>query len=205
MKKCLCYSESFENVVDLKNHYINYHGFDENSYFLKKLFTRNRNVCPRKCFGCDYFCTNRRDEKNHNFLFHYQQGVRQPIEDKPVKIVKFDENLQRFCINFNKHSDHYNFFDSRSIVSYFLTVFENNFVPRKGVVSLIECSFTIINCQPPPRVGFVNILDSRVWQTDVYSRTHFNGFVKSNLANDILRRVIINGMTGSSWRFKKEI
>ena len=42
----------------------------------------------------------------------------------------------------------------------FLTVFENNFVPLNGTVSLFKCSFTIINHQPPPTVGFVDILDS---------------------------------------------
>ena len=91
MKKCVCCTESFENFVDLKNHYINYHGVDENNFF-KKLFTKNINFCPRKYFWCEYFCTSRRDEKNHNFLFHYQPGGRQPIE-KPIKIVKFDKNL----------------------------------------------------------------------------------------------------------------
>ena len=100
--------ESFENVVDLKNHYINYHGVDENNNFFKELFTRNVNFFPRKCFLCEYCCTNRRYEKK---IFHYQQGDRQPIEDKPIKTVKFDKNLQRFCANFNKHSDYYDFFD----------------------------------------------------------------------------------------------
>ena len=103
MKKCLCRIKSFEKVIDLKNHYINYHSFYETNYFLKKLFTRNRNFCLSKSFQCD-------------------------------------------------------FFDSRSIVSDFLTVFENNFVPFSGVVSPFKCSFTIINHQPPPRVGFVDIL-----------------------------------------------
>ena len=171
--------------------------------FKKKLFTRNINFCPRKCFRCDYLCKNRRDEKNHNFLFHYQQGGWQPTEDKPIKIVKLDEDLQRFCINFNEHSHYYDFFDFQSIASRFLTVFENNFVPRNGVVSLFKCSFTIINCQPPPRVGPVDILDGPVWQTDVYKGIYFNDFVKLNLVNDIHKRVIINGMTGNSWRFRR--
>ena len=111
--------------------------------------------------------------------------------------------MQRFCVNFNEHSHFYDFFDSQSVVSDFLTVFENNFVLRNGIVSLFECSFTIINHQPPPRVGFVDILDSCVWQTHVYSENYFNDFGKSDLANDILKRVIINGLTGSSWRFKR--
>ena len=123
-------------------------------------------------------------------IFYYQEDGRQPIENKPIKIVKFDENLQQFCVNFNQRSDYYDFFYSRSIVSDFLTVFVNNFVQRNGFVSLFKRSFTIINCQPPPRVGFIGILFSRIWQTDVHSRIYFNNYVKLNLANDILKRVI---------------
>ena len=111
--------------------------------------------------------------------------------------------MQRFCINFNEHSHFYDFFHSQSVVSDFLTVFENNFVLRNSIVSLFECSFTIINHQPTPRVGFVDILESCVWQTDVYSEIYFNDFGKSDLANNILKRVIVNGLTGSSWRFKR--
>ena len=38
---------------------------------------------------------------------------------------------------------------------------------------------------------------------NVYEDVYFNNFTKSNLANDILERVIMNGMSGSSWRFKR--
>ena len=37
---------------------------------------------------------------------------------------------------------------------------------------------------------------------NVYEGVYFNDFIKSNLAQDILKRVIMNGMTGSSSRFK---
>ena len=37
---------------------------------------------------------------------------------------------------------------------------------------------------------------------NVYEGVYFNDFIKSNLAQDILKRVVMNGMTGSSWRFK---
>ena len=53
------------------------------------------------------------------------------------------------------------FFYSGSIVSDFVTVFGNNFVPCRAVVSPFRCSFTIINCQPLPGVGFVSIFNSR--------------------------------------------
>ena len=74
---------------------------------------------PRKCFHCEYFCLNRRDEKSRNFLVHNQMGGRQPIEDNPFKKMFFDENLQRYCINFYEHGDYYDFYDSRELVSDF--------------------------------------------------------------------------------------
>ena len=45
--------------------------------------------------------------------------------------------------------------------------------------------------------------DSRIWQTNVYDGVYFNDFIKSNLANDILKRVIMNSMSGSNERFKR--
>ena len=102
--------------------------------------------------------------------------------------------MQRFCINFNEYSHFYDFFDSQSIVSDFLTVFENNFVLRNGIVSLFECSFTIINHQPPPKVGFVDILDSCVWQTDVYSEIYF-----MLLGNLTLQIIFWKGWLSMDW------
>ena len=37
----------------------------------------------------------------------------------------------------------------------------------------------------------------------MWEGVYFNDFIKSNLANDNLNRVIMNGMSGSSWRFKR--
>ena len=89
-------------------------------------------------------------------------------------------------------------------MSEFLTVFENSFIPNADLTqSRGKCSFTIVNRQPAPRDGFAEITDSRVWQTNVYDSVYFNDFIKSNLANDILKRVIMNGMPGSSLRFKR--
>ena len=60
-----------------------------------------------------------------------------------------------------------------------------------------------MNRQPAPRDGFAETTDSRIWQTNVYDGVYFNDFIKLNLANDILKRVILIGMSGSSWRFKR--
>ena len=109
--KCLCCNSSFEDQNFLREHCVTQHGVDENNYFYKKLFTKDKFFAPKKCFRCEHFCLNRSDEKNHNFLAHYQQGGSRPVEDKPIERRYFDENLQRFCINFSQHGDHYNFSD----------------------------------------------------------------------------------------------
>ena len=101
--KCLSCHCSFADQQSLKNHSVDFHNVDENNYFFRKLFTRDNVFVPRKCFCCDYFCINRRDKKNHNFLSHYQLGGIQPAEDKPLKKTFFDENLKRYCINFLEH------------------------------------------------------------------------------------------------------
>ena len=90
--KCLCCNQSFADQFSLKEHYVTCHNVDENNCFFRELFTRDKFDVPRKYFRCDYFCLNKRDEKNHNFLTHYQMGGRQPIEYKPLKKTFFDEH-----------------------------------------------------------------------------------------------------------------
>ena len=160
-------------------------------HFSKKLFSRDRFFMPRKCFRCDYFCVNSKDEKTHNFLSHYQHVGRKLIVDKPLKRIFFEENLQSYSIHFSEHDADYNFYDSWELVSDFMTVFENAFVPLADLRQVkFKCSFTIVNRQPVLRTGFVEIPNSRMWQTNVYEAVYFNDFIKSNLMWDILKRVI---------------
>ena len=89
-------------------------------------------------------------------------------------------------------------------MSHFMIVFENAFVPRADLRWVrFKCSFTIANQQSAPRTEFVEITDSRVWQKNVYEGVYVNDFIKSNLMQGILKSVIQNGMTCSSWRFKR--
>ena len=81
---------------------------------------------------------------------------------------------------------------------------ENNFIPNADLrQSRFKCFFTIVNRQFAPRDGFAEITDSRIWQANVHDGVYFNDFIKSNLANDILKRVIMNDMSGSSERLKR--
>ena len=78
------------------------------------------------------------------------------------------------------------------------------FVPRANLRQVrFKCTFTIMNRQPPPAAGFVELTDSKVSQIDVYEGVYLNDFIKANLVEDILKRVIVNDMTGSNWRFKR--
>lgn len=56
---------------------------------------------------------------------------------------------------------------------------------------------------PVPKTRFAEINYSRVWQTNVYDGVFFNDYFKVNLEGVILKRVIINGVTGRNWRFKR--
>ena len=68
--KCLYCNQSFNDQFSLKDHYIISHNVDENNYFFRKPFTRDKFFVPRKLFYCDYFCLNRRDEKEIILFLH---------------------------------------------------------------------------------------------------------------------------------------
>ena len=49
------------------------------------------------------------------------------------------------------------------------------------------------------------ILNTRYWSRDVYQNVYFNDFVFYSLKSDILCKVIVNGMSRRSWRFRRFI
>ena len=49
------------------------------------------------------------------------------------------------------------------------------------------------------------ILNMCYWSTDVYQTVCFNDFVFYGLKSELLSKVIVNGMSGSSWRFRRFI
>ena len=60
----------------------------------------------------------------------------------------------------------------------------------------------IENIQKPLYHGLQPILNSRYWSTATYDSIYFDDFTFFGLKQDILSRVIIKGMSGSSWHFK---
>ena len=60
--------------------------------------------------------------------------------------------------------------------------------------------FEIINQQKGPEFA---LEDKRVWLTNVYRFKYFNDFVRGEIKDEIIKRVIANGQSGSSWFFKR--
>ena len=107
----------------------------------------------------------------------------------------------KFEITGNKHGDYYDFENSEEVVDDFLKNVCSRF--KASDSKLIKCSFVIENIQPSAFENFRPILNTRYWTTDVYKVTYFNDFVFYVLRQNILSKVIVNGMSGSSSKFRR--
>ena len=92
----------------------------------------------------------------------------------------------------------YDFYDAKKTVDDFAVAFERVFNLRKKV--RLQGSMELINCMP---TDIIELESRRIWMTDAYVCKFFNSFVKGEVKNDLIKKVIVNEMTGSSWRFKR--
>ena len=91
-------------------------------------------------------------------------------------------------------------FNSESCMDDFLRNVKYKFKPSGK--KWIKLLFTIENIQNLPHHNLRPIINSRYWTTAPYEGIYFNDFIFYGLRQRILGRVIINGMSGSSWYFK---
>ena len=70
-------------------------------------------------------------------------------------------------------------------------------------LKLIKCLFVIENIQQSAFENLNPIIIMRWWTADVYKTTNFDDFVYYGMKQNILNKVIVNGMSGSSWRFHR--
>ena len=70
---------------------------------------------------------------------------------------------------------------------------------------IIKGSSVIENIQHSILDNVAPITDTRYWSTETYTVNYFNQFVYYNLAEDYGKRVINNGLSGSSWVFNRFI
>ena len=139
--------------------------------------------------------------KKHMFLFHcgkHQQmgGNRGPRTSVlPINVLKRGP-ITYYSINFNQHKRFYDFFTS-GIVDAFLESIYQIYGPTKE--NKFQGYAEIINQQ---RVKII-LEDKRVWLTNSFNSKHFNDFDRGEIRDEITKRIIVNGQSGSSWYFKR--
>ena len=80
--RCLYCSQHLEEKNLLKKHYENNHKVDINNWVSKALLKQRKvHFFSRKCYRCERLLTSEREEKKHNFLFHFQKRGTIPLED----------------------------------------------------------------------------------------------------------------------------
>ena len=109
--------------------------------------------------------------------------------------------ITKYAISAYKHKDEYDFYDTESVVTDFLGNVKNRFVANNGVI--IKVGFTIENIQPSLEEIGTPIINSRYWLTEPYRTRYFSDYVFFSLKENIEKRVIANGMSGSSWQFRR--
>ena len=182
-----------KNDEELIEHYIFYQKIDPNNRFFLKLFQSNKNCSKfRKCLRCDYFLTTSDFSAKHGFLKHYTVGYNDLFADKTVDIVKTGRLL--------KHGDYFNFENSEGVVDDFFKNVRSRF--KASSLKIIKSAFIIENIQQSAFENLRPIINTRWWTTDVYKAKYFNDFFYGFRQN-ILNKVIGNGMSGSSWRFRR--
>ena len=152
-----------------------------------------------KCLRCVDFLIISDFKIKHDFFKHYNEWYNNFFEDKPVDVEK-TANLLNFQITVNKYGDYYDFENSEKVVDDFLKNVYSRF--KTSELNLIKCSFVIENIQQPVFENLGPILNTKYWKTDIYKATYYNDFVFYGMRQNILSKVIVNGMSGSSWNFR---
>ena len=201
MKCLLCFSK-FKDQKDLLNHYVTYHNVDENNWFFQKLFQIKDKRLLKRCLRCDKFLETEKQKTVHNFVKHYEDDKTIPYEEKPLDVLRL-ASLMIYSIEFRKHQIFYDFYNSELCVK---NLFKNvRYRFKAGSKKWFKCSFVIENIQKSLYLGLQPIINSRYWTNATHDSVYFIDFIFFGLKQDILSRVIINGMSGSSWYFKRFI
>ena len=199
--KCLLCSSKFDDEKGLLEHYISFHKIDESNWFFKNLFGFKNSKILRKCLRCDDFIYDKKAKVEHDFLNHFSEGKEQLFENKPLDVTRLRDQITIYSIDFIKHRDSYNFFDSEKCVTDFLRNYKDK-LTNNNRNKTFKCSFIIQNQQILPTSNGPPSFDNRYWSTSPYEGVYFNDFIYFGIKGEILNRVIINGLSGSSWFFK---
>lgn len=98
--------------------------------------------------------------------------------------------------------NHYDFYNAEKTIKDFIASVETKFVSKEKFK--VQGSMELMNYQPAEEIDQLVVLESRrTWLADVYVCFYFKTYVQTQISSSFMKRVIINGMTGSRWRFKR--
>ena len=86
------------------------------------------------------------------------------------------------------------------MIDVFLDSVRKAFQPQNNLTYNFQGYFEIINQQ---RGSEFNLTDKRPWLTNVYRFKYFNAFMRIEIKDEMMNRIIVNGQSGSSWFFKR--
>ena len=204
--KCFLCGLNFDHEIKLEHHYLNFHRVDPENKFFQNLINFNNkknNYLFQKCLRCSEILPTSKFKAVHDFVQHYSDGSQELAENKPISIQD-NALFTKYSIDIKKFGDFYDFYDSEKVVSDFLNNVKAKF-QTEGEQVIIKGSCVIENIQHSILDDILPITDTRYWSTEVYTVNYFNQFVYYNLAQDYSKRVINNGLTGSSWVFNRFI
>ena len=193
MECLLCYFKSDEQT--LKAHYERVHRVDPTNLHFKNLFTADAN---KNCRYCGRVFADSNQKKKHVFLRHYRSPNLQQVggsRNTYLNILRRGKIIE-FSINFEQHKNHYNFFNAQ-VVPRFLDVVYQNFKPEPNIKYKFHGYFEILNWRSLQET----YPTGRAWFTHVYRFSHFNGFVRQKMREEMQSKIINNGLSGSSWHF----
>ena len=197
--KCLLCSLHFIKEQVLKKHYVVYHFINDEDIYFKDLFLPD--ILDKTCRICNVIFKSPRSKKKHMFLFHYGKDKQiggnrsQRTSTLPINVLNGGP-ITHYSINFSQHKNFYDFFSSGIVDAFLGSVYE---IYRPLKENKIQGYAEIVNQQ----YSEIILEDKRVWLTNAFNSKHFNDFVRGEILDEITKRIIVNGQTGSSWHFKR--
>ena len=178
---------------------MDYHFINDEDIYFKDLFLPD--TIDKTCRICNVIFKSPRSKKEHMFLFHcgkHRQigGNRaQRTSTLPINVLNRGP-ITHYSINFMQHKNFYDLFSSGIVDAFLDSVYE---IYRPSKENKIQGYAEIINQQR----GDIILEDKRVWLTNSFNSKYFNNFVRGEIRDEITKRIIVNGQTGSSWHFKR--
>ena len=153
--------------------------------------------------SCQEFLRTSSFKINYDFLKHYENG-KNVMEEELVNITNIG-TIRKFEITFQEHSSSYNFYNSKSLVDEFLLIVKNR-IKRSHADFFIRCGFSLENIQAGLTDDNQPLKNSWYWSTEAIQTKTFNDFVVFFFIIElVLKSVINNGLTGSSWHFSPTV